>query len=444
LKPLGRVARIPSIFGLAVIGLLLLASTASARDYESAVAEAQSRVATASVEVGELKSAVAPLRTRLTTAEKHAAPTRHAAHAASARLAATKRRLQGSQAYAVKGIADIKAEQKGASEKHDHDVAFDIGLGLAALVVAVIALAWGWFRASAIVAALTRIPLAKAAGATVGTGFVTLIIGSALAQPGGVVGVIGGCIFGLSLALPVCLLLARHSAEVQRGRSKPLLRRERLSPTVTRTIGGAFALLFLIALIAAATKNEKYSRSVPEQLRSQAVLVSSSAPKVQVDQKRAAALRKQLMPMQTMVAEQRSDLLGAQRKLRHAEARLVDARSDERQWSHALEAAETKERRELEKEELLAQRRQEKEEREYARAVEREEQEAEKLAHEQEESEGCDPNYVGACLHEGIGDYDCAGGSGDGPNYVSGPIEVVGADEFGLDSDGDGIACEDG
>jgi hypothetical protein len=27
---------------------------------------------------------------------------------------------------------------------------------------------------------------------------------------------------------------------------------------------------------------------------------------------------------------------------------------------------------------------------------------------------------------------------------VSGPIEVVGVDEFGLDSDGDGIACEDG
>lgn len=79
MKSLGRVARIPSIFGLAIIGLLLLASTASARDYESAIAEAQSRAATASVEVGELKSAVAPLRTRLTTAEKRAAPARHAA-----------------------------------------------------------------------------------------------------------------------------------------------------------------------------------------------------------------------------------------------------------------------------------------------------------------------------------------------------------------------------
>lgn len=444
MKPLGRSARITSVFGLIVVGLLLLVSTATARDYEAAIAGAQARAATASVEVGELKSTVAPLRTRLTAAEKRAAPARHGAQAASAHLAATKKQLQSRRADAVRGIAAVKAEREHSSERHDHDVTFDIGLGLAALATAAIALAWGWFRASAIVAALTRIPLPKAAGATVGIGFLALIIGSVLTQTGGVVGVIGGCIFGLSISLPVCLLLARHSAEVQRGRSKPLLRRERMSSTVTRTFAGAFVVLFLVALVAATTKQEKRSRPVTRQLRSQAVLVSSSAPKVQVDQRHAATLRKQLLPLQKTVEEQRSDLRAAQRKLRHAEARLVDAKSDERQWSHALEAAEAKERRKLEKAELLAQHRQEKEEREYARAAEREPREAEGQAHEQEEAEACDPNYVGACLHEGIGDYDCAGGSGDGPNYVSGPIEVVGVDEFGLDSDGDGIACEDG
>jgi hypothetical protein len=41
-----------------------------------------------------------------------------------------------------------------------------------------------------------------------------------------------------------------------------------------------------------------------------------------------------------------------------------------------------------------------------------------------------------------IGDYDCFGGSGNGPNYAKGPILVVGPDEFGLDGDGDGIGCE--
>jgi len=48
------------------------------------------------------------------------------------------------------------------------------------------------------------------------------------------------------------------------------------------------------------------------------------------------------------------------------------------------------------------------------------------------------------CLHDGIGDYDCAGGSGDGPNYISGPIKVRSPDTFKLDRDGNGTGCEGG
>jgi hypothetical protein len=54
----------------------------------------------------------------------------------------------------------------------------------------------------------------------------------------------------------------------------------------------------------------------------------------------------------------------------------------------------------------------------------------------------CHPSYQGECLKVGIGDYDCAGGSGNGPNYVHGTVRVVGPDEFGLDRDGDGWGCE--
>jgi micrococcal nuclease len=54
----------------------------------------------------------------------------------------------------------------------------------------------------------------------------------------------------------------------------------------------------------------------------------------------------------------------------------------------------------------------------------------------------CHPSYTGVCLLIGAGDYDCAGGSGDGPNYIDGPVQVVGYDEFDLDRDGDGIGCE--
>lgn len=53
----------------------------------------------------------------------------------------------------------------------------------------------------------------------------------------------------------------------------------------------------------------------------------------------------------------------------------------------------------------------------------------------------CHPSYQDACLQVDAGDYDCAGGSGNGPNYT-GPVRVVGIDEFGLDRDGDGFGCE--
>lgn len=39
-------------------------------------------------------------------------------------------------------------------------------------------------------------------------------------------------------------------------------------------------------------------------------------------------------------------------------------------------------------------------------------------------------------------DYDCAGGSGDGPGYAYGPVYISGSDPYDLDSDGDGVACE--
>jgi hypothetical protein len=56
-------------------------------------------------------------------------------------------------------------------------------------------------------------------------------------------------------------------------------------------------------------------------------------------------------------------------------------------------------------------------------------------------SEDCDPNYAGACLDPNSSDYDCEGGSGDGPDYT-GTVKVVGDDPHDLDRDGDGIACD--
>jgi resuscitation-promoting factor RpfB len=55
-------------------------------------------------------------------------------------------------------------------------------------------------------------------------------------------------------------------------------------------------------------------------------------------------------------------------------------------------------------------------------------------------SSRCDPNYSG-CVPI-ASDVDCAGGSGNGPAYVSGTVRVIGTDIYDLDRDGDGVACD--
>ena len=52
---------------------------------------------------------------------------------------------------------------------------------------------------------------------------------------------------------------------------------------------------------------------------------------------------------------------------------------------------------------------------------------------------GCTPGYD-PCLPP-ASDYDCSGGSGDGPEYT-GYVRVTGSDPYGLDADGDGVGCE--
>jgi hypothetical protein len=59
-------------------------------------------------------------------------------------------------------------------------------------------------------------------------------------------------------------------------------------------------------------------------------------------------------------------------------------------------------------------------------------------------SRDCDPSYPGVCLDPEAVDYDCAGGSGNGPEYVEGPIRVRPPDPFDLDREGDGWGCERG
>ena len=57
------------------------------------------------------------------------------------------------------------------------------------------------------------------------------------------------------------------------------------------------------------------------------------------------------------------------------------------------------------------------------------------------ETQDCHSSYEGRCVPI-ASDVDCAQGSGNGPEYVSGPVCVVAYDEYELDRDGDGVACE--
>lgn len=57
------------------------------------------------------------------------------------------------------------------------------------------------------------------------------------------------------------------------------------------------------------------------------------------------------------------------------------------------------------------------------------------------ENNGCDSNYADACVPIAE-DVDCAGGSGNGPAYVQGPVRIIGSDIYDLDNDTDGIACD--
>jgi resuscitation-promoting factor RpfB len=56
------------------------------------------------------------------------------------------------------------------------------------------------------------------------------------------------------------------------------------------------------------------------------------------------------------------------------------------------------------------------------------------------ESRSCTPGYS-PCLPP-ASDYDCAGGSGNGPEYVEETVRVTGADPYDQDRDGDGVGCE--
>ncbi len=126
-----------------------------------------------------------------------------------------------------------------------------------------------------------------------------------------------------------------------------------------------------------------------------------------------------------------SDDNGAERRLERERERVEQERAElrrERARARRAEAAAARRRRARE-----------------AQAAEERRREQEALAAappppEPVPAESCHPSYD-PCLDPNSSDYDCEGGSGDGPDYT-GQVTVTGSDDYDLDADGDGIACD--
>lgn len=422
--------------------MLGLCSVAGAQNPEAGLVEAQERAAVVAGEIPDLEAALKPVQSRYEAAARDAAPARSHLRSASSRVAAIEDSLRARRQRAAVAANRVEHERIDAREAHDKTVRVGIGLGIAALVLAAIALAWGWFRASAAVAYLVRMELGQAIGLCVGGGLLAVIVGAAISSTGGVVGAVGYALFALGFGLPIAFVLARHSAEVQRGRSSAYLRRARFPARATQGLAGLFAALFLLFLGSAVFAGDAKSGDVDAHLRVQAEDGALSSPALVAAKSKASKLEHQASSVLVILHRKQADLRTAKRRLNAAQTRLADAEGDERRFTRRLAAIEERELRQQRIEERKAQKLSEAEEREAEKLAEAEEREYEEALQEEEElvAEECDPNYSG-CLDPNAVDYDCEGGSGDGPLYT-GTVEVLGVDHYGLDEDGDGIGCD--
>lgn len=414
----------------AVLGLLIAATVlftfgavAAAQDLEGGLADAEQKISQFESEATALKAEVSTGETRYRGAVRRAAPSQQALRRSRIQARTLRRQLtlQGQKAKAL--IAHQREQHQQEVDDHDEEVRNGVGFGLAALVAALIALAWGWFRATAPVAALAEMDLSSAIGVCGGGGLFALVVGAVVGSSSGAVGALGSFVFCLGLILPTALLLARHSAEVQRGRSKPLLR---LPGWVPMAVAGLMFLLFMAGTGSAIFAGDASSEPLSARVEEEAGGASSGrgAEELEAAREEVAEAKQRAAEPLARRAAARQQLADARHDLASVERQLASAKSLAKDFSDRLVALEAKEQRQAEKEE--------------ARAL-REQEEAEEAAaeYEEESTSGCDYN---PCLAP-ASDYDCEGGSGDGPAYT-GIVEVIGTDIYGLDADGDGIGCE--
>lgn len=404
---------------LAMLAALLFGAPALAADPSAGLSEAEATASSAEVEISEAQATLGPAQASYLAAARRATPVAKRAAAAEAQVEDLTAASSASKVAARGRISQLEAAHDKEVEDHDDDVTGGIASALAALAITAIALGWGWFRASASVAWLSKQGRWQAVGICVGGGIILIILAGAALGAGGIVGALGGFVGFLGMILPVTFLLARHSARVQRGLSKPWLKRERLPGWVTVLLAAVFGVLALASLGTAVFAAGPDASQVTAQMRDEASGVLKEAESQRLDEAEAKAtkLADAAADLEDERLAARKPLIEARDNLHQAEHQLTRAEGDVRYYSHRVAVVLARESRKAEKEEaLLAE------------------------AAEEEAAEECNPNYSG-CLDPTASDYDCEGGSGDGPLYT-GTVEVTGYDEYGLDDNGNGIGCE--
>jgi len=417
-------ARFAAIALVALFMLGVLACPVYGQDLSGQLSDAEAVVASAEAEVVEAEADVDPARAGYAAALRRAAPAKRAARSAARKAKVLRAAKVGRQQNAAAQVSRLEADHQNEVDEHDEQVSTGIGLAIAALVIGAIALGWEWFRASPPVAWLSKQSRAQAIGLSVFGGFALIVVGAALT---GAVEAIGLALAVLGFALTVALLLAYYSAEVQGGKAKPLLKRERLPTWVTRAVAVVMLLLVLGGIGSAISAEGAGPAVVSAQLQQVAGgEVTAENRQLAAAEAKAAVLRTRASRLSAAESSARRAFARARHGLTRAEGRLIGTEGDVHRYTRQLAAITARETREAEEQEKIE-------------AEEFEEAEEEEL---EGGSGGCDPNYVGACLDPTSYDYDCAGGSGDGPDYT-GPVQVVGSDPYGLDADGDGYACEE-
>jgi pyruvate/2-oxoglutarate dehydrogenase complex dihydrolipoamide acyltransferase (E2) component len=167
-----------------------------------------------------------------------------------------------------------------------------------------------------------------------------------------------------------------------------------------------YGLVLLLIIGAVAQDSDEPKQAVPA-----AQTVEESAPANESNAEAAAArrarreARRERAQLRRERAERRRELAVARRERRARRARAAARHERERQAAIAAQAAAPEP-----------------------------EPEAESL------QANCHPSYD-PCLDPNASDYDCEGGSGDGPEYT-GLVTVNGSDDYDLDRDGDGTGCD--